>query len=276
MPKVAIVSTEQGTKYVKWLPYRGFSALFTNLDPDIHLSSMTDGRRTMGLVDCQVSPITDCRDSLALYSALSLSLRDIGLDSLEDSRNSFGNSQLAALPTNSYHVTVLDCLNDGNKTRVSTAQRACLDAFLDQLPGSIRDFYPFTDMVNQSSLVTQFQRIEFRFRRLRTFEGAVLVAELESVVPEQLEALRTYRRQLTQDFNEAFGEDLNRHPLTVHLTLGYFLPKAPKAALPISSWNETFKERTKGLVVEFTDIDVYGFVDMVTFFRTSALPLVEG
>ena len=121
----------------EFTPFYGFSLLFDNPGEN-NLASRED---LPGLeIDCNM------RDpALKLYAGLHSCLGAIGLQALND-----GHSFTALNPA-SYHVTVWDGLNDGNRTKIDEARRAELGEWLDGFPEGLTGS-SFTDLARSSSL----------------------------------------------------------------------------------------------------------------------------
>ncbi|RLC61895.1 MAG: hypothetical protein DRI79_06165 [Chloroflexi bacterium] len=241
----------------RWAPFRGFSLLFDN--PGDSVSSM--GRDWLK-VDCSV----DESEDLQLYKGFAEFLNEIG-------RYRLTNTYLfCPLPPYSYHVTVWDGLNDGNVQDVSADCHLRLKNFLKNLPGSLLTDKEFTNEVRHSPLITSTNRsIRFKFKRLAKWGNEVLVASLmpaDQDSERELKRIVEDRKALSAWFRERFGVTM-RSSYSPHVTLGYFANEeyAASATPEIDRWTESVKKRVDQLTITFSGISLYGFTDMVTFFK---------
>jgi hypothetical protein len=78
------------------------------------------------------------------------------------------------------------------------------------------------------------------------------------------------RETLSARFREQFEVGM-RSGYTPHVTLGYFAnEKYAELATPeVDRWTELAREIVGHRTITFDSIDLYGFVDMVTFFKRS-------
>jgi len=240
-----------------WAPFRGFSLLFDN--PGESISPMVKG---LGRVDCSV----DTNPSLQLYKELADSLDKIGRDLLTNTYS------FCPLPSHSYHVTVWDGLNDGNAKDVFHQCHPDAENFLAGLPRSLLTDQTFTGESDDSPLLGREDwAIKFRFDRLFKWGNQVLVAHLvpaDQDSERELEAVIQDRQSLTARFRERFGiETITNY--SPHISLGYFANAryAESATPQIDRWTDSVTEETGDLTIAFTSISLYGFTDMVTFFK---------
>lgn len=239
----------------RWAGFRGFSLLF---DPP------GDGFAPLGpclRLACDVAGDA----ALGFYSALCDGLARLDPDLLTAAY------LFCPLPTPSYHVTVWDGANDGNRTLVAPDRRPALESLLAGLPDALALPHEMTAPALASPLVRRPDwDIEFRFSRL-AIRGA-LVARLAPTEASQgaYAEFVAERHRLNDSFDESFGiaayEDY-----TPHVSLGYFANReGAQAARPcLPDWNALFEERMRGLTLTCRRASLYGFTDMATFFKAA-------
>ena len=245
----------------QWASYRGFSLLFDN--PGANVSPMSGPEEAnLHTIDCSVGREKDLR----LYRGFVKSLTKIGEQLLT-------NTYLfCPLPSYSYHVTVWDGLNDSRVRNVSAGYRLKLDDFLSNLPGSFLADEEFTRNVWRSPLVTKTDwSIKFKFEKLTKWGNRVLVARLmpaDQDSEEKFQRIIEHRTALSTKFEERFGITMQNR-FSPHVTLGYFANEqhAELTSPRIDRWNEMIREKVEGQTVTFNSISLYGFTDMVTFFK---------
>jgi hypothetical protein len=253
---ITITNTKIAGFEPRWASYRGFSLLLDN--PGKSVSPM--GKDWLK-VNCSL----DDQD-LQLYKGFEEFLDEVG-------RRRLTNTYLfCPLPSNSYHVTVWDGLNDGNVQDVSVSYRLKLDDFLENLPGSLLSDKEFTGEIHRSPLLTGLDwSITFQFSELTKWGDQVLVARLEPAdqgSQTEFKRIVSDRKILSAAFQEKFQVKM-RSDYSPHVTLGYFANEeyAELASSQIAPWTELVKERVKHLTITFRSISLYGFTDMVTFFK---------
>lgn len=240
----------------RWAPFSGFSLLFDN--PGESLSPLSAGLLKL---DC-----AEAAPGLQLYSGLAGALDRIGRDLLV-------NTYLfCPLPFYSYHVTVWDGLNDANAAQVLPQHRSELDDVLRGLPGSLLTDERITAQANDSPLMHRRDwAIKLRFDVLHKWENRALVALLAPADQDSESELRTVaveREYLTTRLQEQFGVRTTGG-FAPHVTLGYYANQdhAERSTPQIDQWNEWIQEEIGNLTITFNTIGLYGFTDMVTFFR---------
>jgi hypothetical protein len=249
-PKIASIEPQ-------WAPFKGFSLLFDN--PGSSVSLM--GERLL-MADCSL----DGNDDLALYRRFVGFLDAIGTHRLRDSYS------FCPLPPYSYHVTVWDGLNDGNAGRVPADDQPRLTDFLNHLPDALGTDREFTPYVMRSALVTRVDRsIRFQFKALAKWSNQSLVAVLmpaDGDSEHEFEQIVQDRAALSAQFQDRFGITMRTgyHP---HVTLGYFANEqyAELCSTLVDGWTERLQEMVGRLTITFRSISLYGFTDMVTFFK---------
>lgn len=108
-------------------------------------------------------------------------------------------------------------------------------------------------------------------RKSKSGGNVSIVALLEPANDESAAALHTLkdvRAALTSDFERKFG--VGPYPnYTAHVTLGSFAnhDAAEQASPQMKTWNHSFHGLTTGLTLELSQVSLYGFTDMATFFK---------
>ncbi len=239
----------------RWARFRGFSLLF---DPpgDCLVSSGKCLDLACGL---------DADAALGFYRALRDSLAQLNPDLL------MATYLFCPLPPPSYHVTVWDGGNDGNRTFVVSDRRPALERLLAGLPDALALPHEMTEPALASPLVRRRDwDIEFQFDHLAV-RGA-LVARLSPTEASQ-EAFAAFveeRHRLNDFVHETFGIAAYEN-YTPHVSLGYFASRegAQLARPCLPEWNALFAERMQGRTLTFQHASLYGFTDMATFFKAA-------
>jgi len=241
----------------RWADFRGFSILF---DPPG--AGLTPAGPCLRLA-CGI----EADPALGFYRALRDSLTRLGSDLLTAAY------LFCPLPPPSYHVTVWDGANDGNKSFVAPDRRPALDRLLAGLPDALARPHDMTEAALASPLVRHPDwDIEFRFDCLMIWGGVVMVARLSPTDASQgaFAEFVAERRRLNDSFQEAFAIRASQN-YTPHVSLGYFANReGAQAARPnLPEWNALFAERMQGLTLTFRQASLYGFTDMATFFKAA-------
>jgi hypothetical protein len=237
-----------------WAAYRGFSLLFDNPG-----GGCTPAGAGLLKLDCQPN------ESLALYKAFGPFLQEINLQQLQD------EFSFCPLPFYSYHVTVWDGLNEGNLPHLEDDAQESLRAYLENMPALLFSPNQFTTAAHQSPLARQAWQIELVYTGLAKWSNQSLVALLGPKDRESQKVfvqISNYRRQLNAGYRETFGVKMRDgyHP---HVTLGYFANQdmAARATPYIEMWETILRDTVAGLKISFSTISLYGFDDMVTFYK---------
>jgi len=241
----------------RWAGFRGFSILFDNPG-----DCLTPSGSYLHLT-CDVETDT----TLGFYKALRDSLARLNPDLLTAAY------LFCPLPSPSYHVTVWDGANDGNRSFVVSDRRPALERLLAGLPDALALPQEITAPALASPLVRRHDwDIEFQFDRLVIWSNVVMVVRLAPTEASQ-EAFGQFveeRRRLNSSFYEAFGIRASQN-YTPHVSLGYFAnSEGAQSATPcLPDWNALFAERMQGLTFPFHRASLYGFTDMATFFKAA-------
>ena len=244
-----LISLEPG-----WRTYRGFSLLFDNPG-----GGPTPTEAGLLKLNCQP------HESLALYKAFGPFLQEIKLQQLQD------EFSFCPLPFYSYHVTVWDGLNEGNIPYLEEDDQTNLRSYLENMPDSLLAPNQFTSAAHQSPLARQAWQIELVCTGLAKWSNQSLVALLgpkDRKSQEVFEQISDHRRQLNAYYRETFGVKMRDgyHP---HVTLGYFANQdmAAGATPYLEMWETSLRDSVAGLKIVFSTISLYGFDDMVTFYK---------
>jgi hypothetical protein len=184
------------------------------------------------------------------------------------------DNTLCPLDPASYHVTVWDGLNDGNTQAVAACFRSKLVEFLSHLPDALLADEALSPQARSSPLTQRVDwSITLKLAELANWGNHAIVARLE---PADLDSEKIYRwiegerKLLSERFQEQFGVHVY-WPYTPHVTLGYFANEEQTASSfsDMDRWNESMREKADGLTITFNSISLYGFTDMITFFKTA-------
>jgi len=239
----------------RWAPFAGFSVLFDN--PGNSLAQVGDM--------LQIACVPHENGPLDLYARLENTLNELDRDLL------IRTYLFCPLPSSSYHVTVWDGINDGNIGAIPQPVRSEWPEFLAKLPCSIRTPPKSMSVVTLSALMNWASSISFKFAKLSLWGDQVLVARLQPAdeASEQiLSALSTIRTELSETARREFG--LIARDYTPHVSLGYFANRehGQLADARIEHWTERFGARLINSTITFSSLDVYGFTDMASFFKS--------
>lgn len=250
----------------RWAPFKGFSLLFDNPGSSL--------LQTSELVPEGLSMLkspTDTDEELQLYKGFTRALKQIGGDILTCTYS------FCPLPPHSYHVTVWDGLNDDNVRDVDDEYRAALEDFLKNLPHSMLKDKVFTSEICNSALLEATNRpIRFEFDQLGIRGHQALVARLKPVdddSEDELNRIVEARKRLCQSFKQRFKVRIGMD-YSPHVSLGYFadVQYSRLATSQKDAWTRQFKMEVEESTITFRSIGLYGFTDMVTFFKGTNPP----
>ena len=248
----------------RWAPFRGFSILFDNPGNSLlppWRGGPGRGPTTSGAVQTLACDIED--PAQAFYKAVS------------DCADAIGNSAtadmtLCLLPPPSYHVTVWDGINAGNVDRIAVDKRAQASHLLDGFPDSIASTSSTLDLPQSSPLITKRDwNLSLQLANIDIWSNAIVASLLPA--PSSIDAFQNLideRRDLGDRFLDQFHRD-TYHPYTAHVTIGYFgnKPGRDLAVTKLHEWKLIGDQLLNGLTLDFDSASIYGFTDMVTFFR---------
>lgn len=230
-----------------WAPFRGFTLLFDN--PGDGLQEVDGWRRL------STDPDTD------FYRGIRTALRMIGGDDLR------GDVGLCCLPSDTYHVTAWDGINDTNLGDVRGAHREQAESYLSGLPVSLRMPAPFTEFAERG-LCDWRQPLQLCFESLVNWRNRVLAVQLQPTraCAADYAELEARRAALNQAFHSEFGTraSVDYRP---HVTLGYFANQgdAARSNARLAAWNEIFARGLDGRALDVGPIRLYGFTDLTRF-----------
>lgn len=238
-----------------WAPFNGFSLLFDN--PDNGLSPLQQNSKCLKFDSVLSHP------TLELYQAFVDALNSIDIDLLT-------NTYLfCPLPPSTYHVTVWDGLNVGNIADINPSEQQTWGDFVRNLPNTFHENSEFTRWTNASSLTQNLDwNITFRLDTLHNWGSGMGIllkpADLES------EKLLKEIENRREDLYNNFPMKIAHHEYVPHVTLGYFANReSAQLTTPlISDWAKIFEEAVRDLTITYHSISLYGFTDMITFFKT--------
>lgn len=236
-----------------WRAWRGVSVLFDN-------PGRPPGRR---LEDTTEAGIPQQR----LYDDLAMLLEAAQPEVL---RSAYG---FCPLPRATYHVTVCDGPNEVELARAAGPGVAAMAPILAALPDSLArvpDALAFADPGGLERAVAD-TAVTFAADALVIW-GSVLAARLVAAGDTSASA-----RQGITGAREAFADALNAtlgitvKPWRPHVSLGYFanLDGARQAEERLAEWNRRLGA-SQPRSITFRSAALYGFTDMVSFFRVDA------
>ena len=177
---------------------------------------------------------------------------------------------VALMPRGTYHVTVCDALNDGNLAQVREERRPEASALLEALPDSLLWSSRLVRLLRDRELPCSVwtDPVTYRVAGLEV-RGSALVAALEA--SEGHEAVHARHGLARGAFASRLEAELDL-PVPAwqpHLTLGYVAndDDARRTRTAVAGWQATVRSRTAGLEVTFPSASLYGFTDMVSFWR---------
>ncbi|MFP4635698.1 MAG: hypothetical protein ACLFRD_07550 [Nitriliruptoraceae bacterium] len=176
------------------------------------------------------------------------------------------------LPAYSYHVTLCDGVNDGNRSQVHPERRGEVDTTLRALPDSLHWSNDVVRLLRDPEARWAVWRapVTFSLAGLGIW-GHVLVARLAPVDAASDTALASHhaaRDELVSRLRSRLGVRIpSWRP---HLTLGYFVnedaaARAKDVLLP--GWRREARAATRSQTVTYRSACLYGFTDMASFWR---------
>ena len=238
-----------------WAPYNGFSLLFDN--PDNGFSSLQQNGELMKFDSTLSHP------TLALYQAFVDALNSIDTHLLT-------NAYLfCPLPPSTYHVTVWDGLNVGNLADLNPSEQQKWGDFVKNLPNTFHANSEFTRWAHASPLTQNSDwNITFQYDTLHKWSSGmgILLKPADQQSERLLKEIENHREELYKNF----PTKIKYFEYTPHVTLGYFanIESAQLATPLVADWAKTFEEAVRDLTITYHSISLYGFTDMITFFKT--------
>jgi hypothetical protein len=240
--------------------YPGFSLLFDNTD-DNHFPNARQAGKILKL-----NTAIDSGSESELYRRLRDGLAEVSLFTNDNPYSFF------VLPPSTYHVTVWEGFNEGNKQLVFTSYHQEIFEFLEGLPLSLMFDNPFSRSIKASPLLQKRRDIQFEFKKLSIWGNVSLVAQLKPSNPSsetQFTEIEAHRSELYRSFEKEFGLTRWHLEFSPHITLGYFGNEegAKKAHSQVQEWKDGLLKIASDVSIQFSSIGFYGFTDMVNFFR---------
>jgi 2'-5' RNA ligase len=240
--------------------YPGFSLLFDN-PGEQHMLSIWEAGKLLKL-----NTAIDSGSESELYRHLRDGLGEIGLFTNDNPYLFF------VLPPSTYHVTVWDGFNEGNKQSAFPSYHQEIFEFFEGLPLSLMFDNPFSRSIKASPLLQKRWDIQFEFKKLSIWGNVSLVVQLKPSNPSsesQFAEIEAHRSELYRRFEKEFGLTRWYPEFSPHITLGYFGNEegVKKAHLRVQEWNNSLLKIASDASIQFSSIGFYGFTDMVNFFR---------
>lgn len=243
----------------KWANFRGFSLLFDNPGDNYNL------------LNCGLIKVNCKNDEIKsiFYSKLYEKLIEIIPDFPAN------DYLFCPLPLSSYHVTFWDGANCDNEKKLNSDCFQLFHNYLHGFPSTFQIIQDFHSLIYLSLLtINSNMGIEFEFDKLTNW-GKVLVARLKPIENEtinRLNKIKVERNKLTTNFKDKYGNIFSKHweNYSPHVSLGYFANQDYGKLLNkdlLDKWKEMFKNQLSGLTINFSSISLYGFTNMITFFK---------
>ena len=238
-----------------WAPYNGFSLLFDN--PDGGFSPLQQNSELMTLDSVSSHPTLD------LYQAFVDVLNSIDTNLL------INTYLFCPLPPSTYHVTVWDGLNVGNLVDVAPVEQEKWGDFVRNLPNTFHENSEFTRWTCASALTQNSDwNITFQYDTLHKWSSGmgILLKPADQESKRLLKEIENRREELYRNFPTI----IKYSEYAPHVTLGYFanIESAQLAAPLVADWAKIFEEAARDLTITYHSISLYGFTDMITFFKT--------
>jgi hypothetical protein len=177
-----------------------------------------------------------------------------------------------ALPSPTYHVTVWDGPNIETIQAADPAARPQFERALAGVADSLgRRDLPFLELIRESELLqVPSGPLTFECGSLLLYADTAIALIVQPTVESRpaYQQLVERRRRLSLEFRRRYGI-APRDQLIPHITLGYFSdPRAAQRLRPVlGAWQRRLSHELRDCRLTFAQIGLYGFHDMVTFFR---------
>ncbi len=238
-----------------WRTYRGLTVLFDN-------PGCAPPPRQIDLRDVPVDDPTAQR----LYDVLAAFVDDLGADGWRCPRG------FCPLPRSTYHVTVCDCLNERQLGLVERRSRSSVAALVRGVPGSLDTLPSVLPMLARPALARALGARPITFVTSGiVISGHVMAARLTAADPDSqaaLDEVAAARAELADRIHTELG--VGPQPWRPHVSLGYFVNGAlARAADDSRSQLDRGFALVPKVPITFTSAAVYGFTDMVSYFRSA-------
>ena len=243
----------------EWKPFTGFSFLFDNPGDGL----IKDGYLLKLSGDLNNS-------ALRLYRSIADAVEIIDKDKILAKQYEF-----FTLPPSTYHVTVWDGVNIATLKSLNKECQDQYDLFFQNLLASQEISWP--PLLQESRFHLRYadaSPIRFKYKDLRSRGTTVVVVELEpadSASKAALEQIVQIRNELDELFAE-YGKPKN-YDYRPHVAVGYFSDddNGNRALYRhMDQWIEAFDEILHDEIIEFNSVSLYGFTDMITYFKPTA------
>jgi hypothetical protein len=244
-----------GVAPTRWTPYPGISVLYD-----------VPGCAAVGGVE-PLERLARARDrDDRLYQHLRALAVEIGSAARTE------GIEVALVPWRTYHVTLCDMVNVGNRTRVRADQQPEVARTLDALPDSLL----WANSVMRVLLDPEVpwsvwaDPVSFQVAGLEVW-GQALVAPLSPVGYRSVAAAARHeaaRSALAAQLRTRL--DVQVQPWRPHVTVGYLANEDDAARARdslVPRWRSSVRERAMGSSVTFRSASIHGFTDMVSFWR---------
>lgn len=185
---------------------------------------------------------------------------------------------LCFLPSDSYHVTVLDGVNDDILPLIALEYRPVFSAYLEGMRRSLALPEPFAYLIGRSDLVQKKDwDIHFEFKELSLWAHSqaltVQLAPADAPSAVRLASLTMARANLNTRLETILQTQLVKKPFTPHITLGYFanLEGLQLAKTHLAEWSDRVKSAVAGETITFDKVSIHGFSNMASFFTAEML-----
>jgi hypothetical protein len=248
----------------RWAAFRGFTVLFDNPGD----STIATGEARLDLC----CPVGRGVPELALYDALSRSVEAMGRERLTC------DYLFAPIAPMSYHVTLWDGINDGNAGQLEAPRQAEAEELLGHIRQGRIEGATFLDPVRQSRLLRSLPgEIRLRLAQVENWGDSAVVARLgpaDDASAGGLHQIETLRAELSALYDAEFGVSAYSG-YSPHVSLGYLANRSDGAGIGqrIDEWNEIAHALAGERAITFRTASIYGFTDMVTFFKAAGLPV---
>lgn len=236
-----------------WAPFPGMSLLYD----DAGCSS------SQGVQSLDRLAVVAARDD-ELYRRLDDAVQGAGLRG--------GGDGLSLLPVHSYHVTLCDVVNHGNRARVRDPYRHLVDDTLEDLPDGLLRTNDLMWLMRDPEPAWSVRSDPVRFRvDGLDIRGQALVARLTPSSQRSIAAASRHeaaRDRFSSRLHTLLGIDVQ--PWRPHVTLGYLANDDLAAQARdhrLDRWQDEILERVDGASIRFVSASVYGFTDMASFWR---------
>jgi hypothetical protein len=245
------------TPTLDWADFRGFSLLFDNPG-----NGFEPIGKTLERIHCDVEHTPE----LAFYRNIKQFFEQVYPIGMQKKWH------FCQLPPTTYHVTAWDGLNDFNRYDLAPPFRTAVDLYFKQFEASFAKDHHIIEPVTQ--LLPSLQNVlpmTFKFSSLLQLNYQTLVVTLcpaDDHTYASLVRVMAFRKQLNEHYQK-MGATM--HDVFVpHISLGYFANSALAqrfAATELSQLNKLLKQHLEDATITFNSISLYGFTNMINFFR---------